>query len=104
MPAWKFTPSMLYKYCEPMGAVTVMVPVATVHVGCDTLACGASGVALKVLAAKSCSEAVMDWEFLVSTRKKEKQVGRLSVQRSIAPSKNRLGAQLVLPSLPVNVK
>jgi hypothetical protein len=30
--AWKFVPSIEYVYCAPSGAVTVIVPVATVHV------------------------------------------------------------------------
>ena len=66
---WKFTPSMLYEYAAPRGAVMLMVPVGTVQVGCVMFACAFGGVALKVLAAKSCSEAVIDCEFLVSTRK-----------------------------------
>src|SRR5207247_5576385 len=35
---------MLYVYCAPSGAVTVIVPVATVQVGSTTLAVGAGGV------------------------------------------------------------
>src|SRR6266705_1963807 len=41
---WKLIPSMLYVYCAPSGAVTVIVPVATVQVGSTTLAVGAGGV------------------------------------------------------------
>jgi hypothetical protein len=37
-------PSMLYSILPPVGAVTVIVPVATVHVGCVTGAVGAGGV------------------------------------------------------------
>src|SRR6266487_2913170 len=42
--AWKLIPSMLYVYCAPSGAVTVIVPVATAQVGSTTLAVGAGGV------------------------------------------------------------
>src|SRR6266705_3011520 len=41
---WKLIPSMLYVYCAPSGAVTVIVPVATVQVGSTTLAVGVGGV------------------------------------------------------------
>ena len=40
---WKLIPSMLYVYCAPNGAVTVIVPVATVQIGSTTLAVGAAG-------------------------------------------------------------
>ena len=43
--AWKLTPSMLYVYCAPSGAVTVIVPVATAQVGSTTLAVGVGGTA-----------------------------------------------------------
>ena len=41
--AWKFTPSMLYVYCAPSGAVTVIDPVATVQVGSTSVAVGGGG-------------------------------------------------------------
>ena len=41
--AWKFVASIEYVYCAPSGAVTVIVPVATVHVGSTTVAVGAAG-------------------------------------------------------------
>ena len=42
--AWKFVPSIEYVYCAPSGAVTVIVPVATAHVGSVISAVGVAGV------------------------------------------------------------
>ena len=46
VPAWYVLPLMLYSKVAPVGALIVMVPVGTGHVGCCvTLAVGAAGLA-----------------------------------------------------------
>ena len=61
-------PSMLYVIPMPVGAVTVTVPVATVHVGCNVaLAFGAAGVAGWALIVTIVPEEIHPAEFFAVT-------------------------------------
>ena len=50
--AWNAPPSILYSKAAPVGTLTTMVPVGTVHVGCTVTdavgAAGGVGIALTV--------------------------------------------------------